>query len=188
MKTSRAPESTWRSRNPVLGLGDDGIETDTNRRKVGDGHTPWNDLAYRDPQLSDRARAMQAINGALGDSTAFDALLHRFTSAVARTRTSLTVDATSADVASLDGVYGEALAALTALEQQLRPALEGARARAAALADEMALAERAAVEQAAEVERQRRFEAAVAAEVDRAEEERLQTIRAEARKRLATAR
>ena len=36
----------WKSINPVLKLGEMGIETDTNMFKFGDGVTAWNDLAY----------------------------------------------------------------------------------------------------------------------------------------------
>lgn len=36
----------WKLINPVLKLGEMGIETDTNMFKFGDGVTAWNDLAY----------------------------------------------------------------------------------------------------------------------------------------------
>jgi hypothetical protein len=32
--------------NPVLAAGEIGIETDTNRTKIGDGTTAWNSLPY----------------------------------------------------------------------------------------------------------------------------------------------
>lgn len=38
--------ANWTSINPVLKLGEMGIETDTNMFKFGDGTTAWNDLAY----------------------------------------------------------------------------------------------------------------------------------------------
>jgi hypothetical protein len=40
--------STWTSVNPVLALGEPGLETDTRRVKYGDGATAWNSLAYPD--------------------------------------------------------------------------------------------------------------------------------------------
>lgn len=38
--------SEWATKNPVLELGELGIETDTRKHKVGDGKTTWNSLAY----------------------------------------------------------------------------------------------------------------------------------------------
>ena len=38
--------ANWASTNPVLKLGEMGIETDTNMFKFGDGVTAWNELAY----------------------------------------------------------------------------------------------------------------------------------------------
>lgn len=39
-------EAEWTSANPVLALGEIGLETDTNKGKIGDGSTAWNSLAY----------------------------------------------------------------------------------------------------------------------------------------------
>lgn len=36
----------WVITNPVLKLGEVGVETDTGQAKVGDGITPWNSLPY----------------------------------------------------------------------------------------------------------------------------------------------
>ncbi len=38
--------ANWESANPTLVEGEEGHETDTGRRKVGDGSTTWNDLPY----------------------------------------------------------------------------------------------------------------------------------------------
>jgi fluoride ion exporter CrcB/FEX len=38
--------ANWTSANPVLALGEMGIETDTNKIKFGDGTTAWNTLSY----------------------------------------------------------------------------------------------------------------------------------------------
>jgi hypothetical protein len=38
--------AAWTSANPVLGLNEPGIETDTRKTKYGDGVTAWNSLAY----------------------------------------------------------------------------------------------------------------------------------------------
>lgn len=42
----RANASSWASVNPVLALGEAGVETDTYKIKVGDGVSLWNDLPY----------------------------------------------------------------------------------------------------------------------------------------------
>jgi hypothetical protein len=38
--------AAWTSRNPTLAVGEEGLELDTGRRKVGDGATAWNGLPY----------------------------------------------------------------------------------------------------------------------------------------------
>lgn len=43
----------WAETNPVLRQSEEGYETDTGKRKVGDGVTPWNDLAYTDDALTE---------------------------------------------------------------------------------------------------------------------------------------
>jgi hypothetical protein len=42
----RDPSVVWNAANPILFLGEMGVETDTNRVKVGDGVTPWIILPY----------------------------------------------------------------------------------------------------------------------------------------------
>jgi hypothetical protein len=42
----RGTAAQWTSANPTLASGEVGIETDTNKQKVGDGTTAWNSLAY----------------------------------------------------------------------------------------------------------------------------------------------
>jgi lysophospholipase L1-like esterase len=54
----RDTAAQWAAVNPILALGEPGIETDTKRRKVGDGTTAWNSLAYQfDKTLGDAAYA-----------------------------------------------------------------------------------------------------------------------------------
>ena len=38
--------SNWTQANPILLLGEIGVETDTNKLKVGNGVNNWNDLPY----------------------------------------------------------------------------------------------------------------------------------------------
>ena len=40
----RDTAANWASVNPVLALGEPGVETDTLKVKVGDGSTAWNSL------------------------------------------------------------------------------------------------------------------------------------------------
>jgi len=42
----RDTAANWNSNNPILAEGEIGVELDTNRMKVGDGSTHWNDLPY----------------------------------------------------------------------------------------------------------------------------------------------
>lgn len=46
IKTRRDTAAEWTSANPVLSLGEMGIETDTKKFKFGDGNTAWNSLQY----------------------------------------------------------------------------------------------------------------------------------------------
>jgi hypothetical protein len=48
-KFRRAFASEWTSTNPVLSAGEPGVERDTGNFKIGDGVTPWTDLAYFTP-------------------------------------------------------------------------------------------------------------------------------------------
>ena len=42
----RDTASNWTGTNPVLAIGEPGVETDTLKVKVGDGSTAWNSLGY----------------------------------------------------------------------------------------------------------------------------------------------
>lgn len=45
-KLKRGTAARWAEVNPILALGEPGFVYDTNRLKIGDGVTPWNDLPY----------------------------------------------------------------------------------------------------------------------------------------------
>ena len=45
-RVRRDTAANWASANPVLKLGEPGLETDTRRIKYGDGSTAWNSLGY----------------------------------------------------------------------------------------------------------------------------------------------
>lgn len=51
----RAAAASWASVNPILALGEVGLETDTRKLKVGDGTTLWNNLSYYIPAWDDIA-------------------------------------------------------------------------------------------------------------------------------------
>jgi hypothetical protein len=46
IKLRRGTASQWTTANPVLGAGEMGVETDTNKFKFGDGATAWTSLSY----------------------------------------------------------------------------------------------------------------------------------------------
>ena len=46
MQQKRGLASRWTSTNPILLAGEIGVETDTDKLKVGDGVTQWNNLGY----------------------------------------------------------------------------------------------------------------------------------------------
>ena len=46
MQQKRGTASRWTSTNPILLAGELGVETDTNKMKVGDGTTAWTNLDY----------------------------------------------------------------------------------------------------------------------------------------------
>lgn len=52
--------ANWTAANPVLFLRQEAIETDTNRRKIGDGVTAWNSLPYVTALPADVAAAQSA--------------------------------------------------------------------------------------------------------------------------------
>ncbi|MCT9624251.1 hypothetical protein HWD94_03820 [Pseudarthrobacter equi] len=61
----RGPAAQWAEVNPVLGIGEPGIETDTGRQKFGDGVTRWNDRPY----ASQGAKGDQGAPGVADDAS-----------------------------------------------------------------------------------------------------------------------
>lgn len=45
-KLRRDTAANWSASNPILALGEPGLETNTRKVKYGDGATPWNSLSY----------------------------------------------------------------------------------------------------------------------------------------------
>ena len=46
IKLRRDTATNWSNSNPILSLAEPGVETDTNKMKMGDGTSAWNDLIY----------------------------------------------------------------------------------------------------------------------------------------------
>lgn len=67
----RDTAANWTSVNPVLAIGEQGYETDTNKMKIGDGVTAWNTLAYFGGENS--ASIASIIHAATGKETPVDA-------------------------------------------------------------------------------------------------------------------
>lgn len=56
----------WTLVNPVLNPGEPGFELDTNKFKIGDGVTAWNDLPYQSDNVSVDDITIAFIDGKLG--------------------------------------------------------------------------------------------------------------------------
>ena len=63
----RGTAALWTSTNPTLLAGEEGIETDTGLRKLGDGSTAWNSLAYGKIARTD---ALDTLTGTVNVSNA----------------------------------------------------------------------------------------------------------------------
>lgn len=67
----RGTAAEWTAADPTLAIGEVGIETDTNKIKIGDGATAWSSLPYLDiGHLGDVDTATAAP--AVGDALVFD--------------------------------------------------------------------------------------------------------------------
>ena len=65
----RDTAANWTAVNPVLAQGEEGIELDTNKEKIGNGTTAWNSLPYKTLGLTPSAiGAATAAQGAKADS------------------------------------------------------------------------------------------------------------------------
>ena len=68
----RDTAANWTAANPTLAAGEPGLETDTKKRKIGDGTTAWTALGYQAPDAATLAATYSKPIGltavALGDS------------------------------------------------------------------------------------------------------------------------
>lgn len=64
----------WTVANPILREGEEGYETDTGRRKVGNGTSAWNELSYTVDQTytpdSENAQSGKAVAEAINNTAA----------------------------------------------------------------------------------------------------------------------
>ena len=61
--------AAWTTANPILALAEPGVETDTNKLKIGDGVTAWNSLAYTSGGSGGGGGAVDSVNGRTGAVT-----------------------------------------------------------------------------------------------------------------------
>lgn len=62
----RGTAAQWANSNPVLAVGELGLETDTRKLKIGDGVTLWNSLAYGGALGPQGAQGFQGVAGSSG--------------------------------------------------------------------------------------------------------------------------
>lgn len=65
----RGTAAAWVAANPVLMQCEEGFETDTGLRKIGDGATAWNTLAYAKTAVADAlSSATTIVNASLANA------------------------------------------------------------------------------------------------------------------------
>ena len=105
----RGTASEWTAANPTLLSGEQGLETDTSKTKIGDGVTAWNSLGYVDAKFL----ATSASSSFVGKSlvTTKGDLIVRDTSAPARIGVGTNGHVLTADSAETLGIKWAAAAA-----------------------------------------------------------------------------
>jgi hypothetical protein len=83
----RGTAAEWTAANPILALGEPGVETDTGRQKFGDGVTAWNSRPYASkgdkgdpgaPGVADDASVAQQVTSGPQTTAALSATYVRF--------------------------------------------------------------------------------------------------------------
>lgn len=67
IKLKRGTAARWAEVNPVLALGEPGFVYDTNKIKVGDGSTPWNQLPYLESAAEIESKSSYVDLPVIGD-------------------------------------------------------------------------------------------------------------------------
>lgn len=115
IRLRRDTAANWTSANPILALGEPGLETDTRQVKYGDGTTAWNSLAYASHEPSNGDKGDISITGGVWsiDSDVISAygrtLTSASTAALARGILGLGYFATGTDAANLTGTLPAAV-------------------------------------------------------------------------------
>ncbi|MDP6096372.1 MAG: hypothetical protein QGG67_10370, partial [Gammaproteobacteria bacterium] len=68
----RGAASQWTSSNPTLAAGEWGLETDTDKYKIGDGSTAWTSLGYSSLPSNVLQLSGGAMTGAITTNSTFD--------------------------------------------------------------------------------------------------------------------
>lgn len=71
----RGTAAQWVAANPTLAEGEQGVELDTGRSKIGNGTAAWNALAYPVISPTDLAYTASAVGGTLTSSTGSDTVI-----------------------------------------------------------------------------------------------------------------
>ena len=79
----------WAERNPILAIGEYGLESDTLLLKIGDGSTPWNNLPYLNNLDTDYFK--HNTDGSLTLSNSFLNLINTLQAAAGQAITNLTI-------------------------------------------------------------------------------------------------
>lgn len=78
LQLRRDTAANWTTANPLLLIGEVGLETDTGQMKVGDGATAWNDLPYggiRGPEGPQGPEGPEGQDGAAGPAGPMGSLM-----------------------------------------------------------------------------------------------------------------
>ena len=65
----RGTAEQWTSANPTLLSGEQGLETDTSKTKIGDGVTAWNSLGYVDAKFLATSASSSFVGNSLISAT-----------------------------------------------------------------------------------------------------------------------
>jgi hypothetical protein len=118
MQQRRGTAAQWTASNPVLGAGEIGFETDTNKFKIGNGSTAWTSLSYFIDGSSlidgapDLLNTLNELAAALGDDPAFfTTVANNLANSVSvlsnsQTATSNALGVVQADVATISNSIG----------------------------------------------------------------------------------
>lgn len=110
----RATAASWTSVNPILALGEVGVETDTYKLKVGNGTSQWNSLAYFVHSWTDiTGKPAYIAAGATANAAAAAINLGNVDNTSDATKNSATAALTNKDLTSVTNTFPTSLVTLT---------------------------------------------------------------------------